>query len=123
MARDNVPVSELSLNGMIDRGAGVTISVANGAEIPANGDTRGLFLEITNTNASDRVATILKGDNPPALLAGQGDIALTIPATSGDKLIALEGARVCQDDGKILVDFAASFAGVIRAFRLPKGAR
>lgn len=123
MARDNVPITELTLDGMVDRGAGVTIVVANGAEVPAQGDTRGLFLEVTNTNGSDRVLTIPKGDYPPAILAGKGDIALTIPATSGDKLICLEGARVCQDDGKILLDFAASFAGVVRAFRLPKGAR
>lgn len=120
MARDNVPVTDLSKNSMVDRGAGVTIVVANGAEIQCNGDTRGLFIEVTNTNGTDRVLTIKAGDLPPALLAGQGDLALTIPATSGDKLICLEGARFVQDDGKILVDFAASFAGVIRAFRVPK---
>lgn len=123
MPRDNVPITALSLNGMVDRGAGVTINVTNGAEIAAGGSARGLFIEVTNTNGSDRVMTVLKGDSPPGLLAGQGDIALTIPATSGDKLVALEGARVIQDDGKILIDFAASFAGVIRAFRLPKGAQ
>jgi hypothetical protein len=122
MARDNVPITALTLNGMVDRGAGVTIVVANGAEIQCNGDTRGLFVEITNTNGTDRVATILKGDNPPALNAGQGDLALTIPATSGDKIISLESERFVQDDGKILIDFAASFAGVIRAFRVPKQA-
>lgn len=127
MPRDNIPITQMRAGEAVNRGAGEIISVANGAEIQCNGDTRGLYIEVTNTNGSDRVMTIREGDGP---LACYGDMALTIPATSGDKLICLEGARFVQmrqwDEngnyigGKILIDFAASFAGIIRAFRLPK---
>jgi hypothetical protein len=123
MARDSVTIVDLTLNAATNSGSGTTINTTNGAVIAAGGDTRGLWLRITNTNGSDRVATIKAGDYPPAINQGQGDISITVPATTGDVLIPLESARVCQSDGTIEVDFAASFAGVIRAYRLPKGAR
>jgi hypothetical protein len=122
MARDAVSVTALTLNDGVAMGAGVTIDPANDAVINCDGDTRGLFVRITNTNGSDRVATFVAGDNPPALGAGLGNHDETVAATSGDMIFALEGSRFLQNDGTILVDFAASFAGKIWAFRVPKTA-
>lgn len=121
MARDAVTVTDLTLDTAVVMGAGVTINVSNGAVINAGGSTRGLFLRVTNTNGSDRVLTVKAGDNPPSLNSGKGDITATVVATTGDVLLSMEGARVLQDDGTINVDFAASFAGKIWAFRVPKG--
>lgn len=121
MARDAVTINDLTRNGAIAEAAGTTIVVANGAEIDPGGNTQGLWIVVKNTNGSDRVATVLAGDDPPAKQQGQGNLAVTVPATSGVRLICVESGRFIQNDGKIHVDFAASFAGTIQAYRLPKG--
>jgi hypothetical protein len=78
-----------------------------------------LVIEFRNTNGSDRVATIVAGDNPPADAAGLGNLDITVPATSGDKVVAgLESARFIQSDGLVHIDLAASFAGDITVFRV-----
>ena len=117
MARDNVAITAVTLNAGTAQPAGTTINVTNGAEVASN-DTDNLMLEIRNTDGTDRVATIVAGVGP---LAEYGDLAITVPATSGVMMVALEGARFVQADGKIYVNFAASFAGTIAAYRLPQG--
>lgn len=121
MARDAVSITSLALSGGTAEAAGTTIVVANGANIAAAGETARLLLVVKNTNASDRVVTIKAGVNPPAALAGQGDLAVTVAATSGVQFITLESARFAQADGSINVDFAASMTGSLAAYRLPKG--
>lgn len=77
-----------------------------------------VVIVFANTNGSDRVATILAGDNPPALSAGQGDLAITVPATSGVMCVTnLESARYLQSDGTVNIDLAASFDGTVTAYR------
>lgn len=122
MARDAVTVTSLASGVAATTPAGTTINTTNGAVIAAVGDTGRLLIRITNTNGTNRVATIKAGDNPPALRAGLGDLAITVPATTGDLSLVVESARFMQDDGTILIDFAASMAGIISAVRLPKGA-
>lgn len=120
MARDAVTVTALTSGTAATNPAGTAINVSNGAAIAAAGDTSRLLIRITNTNGSDRVATILAGDSPPALRKGIGDLAITVPATTGDKVVVVESARFMQDDGAIHIDFGASMAGVVSAVRLPK---
>ena len=122
MARDAVTITELTSGTAATNPAGTTINTTNGAVINGAKDTSRLLIRITNTNGTDRVATIKAGDNPPAVRKGLGDLAITVPVTSGDKIVVVESARFLQDDGSIQVDFAASMAGVISAVRLPKGA-
>ena len=117
MARDAVAITDVPLNGSVDQPAGTTINVTNGAVIDA-GHTDNLLIEIRNTNTSDRVATIKAGVGQ---LAAHGDLEITVAANTGVEMVALESARFAQADGKINVDFAASFAGTIAAYRLPKG--
>lgn len=122
MPRDSVTVTSLTSGSAATTPAGTTITPANGAVIPNVGDTSRLLIRITNTNGSDRVATIKAGANPPAGRKGIGDLAITVPATSGDKVVVVESGRFTQADGSILVDFGASMAGAISAIRLPKAA-
>lgn len=122
MARDAVTVTALSSGVAATTPAGTTINTTNGAVITAAGGTERLLVRITNTNGTNRVATVKAGDNPPAIRSGLGDLAITVPATTGDVSLVVESARFLQDDGTILVDFAASMAGIISAIRLPKGA-
>lgn len=78
-----------------------------------------IVLIFANTNGSDRVATIVAGDNPPALSAGQGNLNITVPATTGVmSVMNLESARFLQADGTLEIDLAASFAGTVTAYRV-----
>jgi len=121
MARTAVTVGVLSRTGATTN-AGVTADTTNDHIV----DLAGYPLEeyvfrFTNTNGSDRVATIVAGDNPPALSAGQGNLDITVPATTGDITVAgLESARFAQNDGTLLIDLAASFAGTVSAVRVPR---
>ena len=121
MARTAVPVVALSRTGAATD-AGTTADPTNDHIVDLGGYPLEEFVfRFTNTNGSDRVATIVAGDNPPALSAGQGNLDITVPATSGDITGAgLESARVLQSDGTVLIDLAASFAGAVRAFRVPR---
>lgn len=95
--------------------------VTNGVSVAAAG-LGALVIRAANTNGSDRVMTIKAGDDPPAHQTPVGDLAVTVPATTGVKLVGpLETARFLQDDGTINIDFAASFAGTLEIYSVPKG--
>lgn len=121
MARDAIAITSLVLNDGVAEPAGTTITPANGAYIDCGGDTQGLFLVVKNTAGAEYDTTIKAGDNPPALLAGQGDLVEPVAATSGVKFICLESARFVQSDGLIHVDFETSMTGKAMAYRLPQG--
>ncbi len=121
MARTDVPIVTLSRTGAA-ASAGTTADPTNDHVV----DLAGVPLEeivftFANTNGSDRVATIVAGDSPPALSAGQGNLAITVPATSGVmKVAGLESARYLQSDGTVHIDLAVSFAGTVLAERVPR---
>lgn len=123
MAQDAVTIQTIDGDG-VNMGAGVTIVVANGARIDGAGAVGGyspLFIRVTQTDGTERVMTIKAGTAPgadggAAHRAGLGDRAITVPASTGDMLIAIDPARHMQDDGTIDITFAASFAGKIWAF-------
>lgn len=120
MARTNVPLSALVRNGSLTTPAGTTADQPNGHIIPAAGVTGRIFLRFTNTNGTARVATIKAGVNPPAFRKDEGDLAVSVPATTGDVIVGpLDSAQFVQADGSIWVDLAASFAGTVTAFKLP----
>lgn len=121
MARDAVTVTTLASGVASTTPAGTAINTTNGAIIAAAGDTARLLIRITNTNGTNRVATVKAGVNPPAIRQGIGDLAITVPATTGDVSVVVESARFMQADGSLWIDFAASMAGICSAVRLPKG--
>lgn len=121
MARTDVPIVTLSRTGAATN-AGTVADPTNDHVVDLAGiPLEEIVLRFTNTNGSDRVATIVAGDSPPALSAGQGNLDITVPATSGDMTVAgLESARYLQSDGTLHIDLATSFAGAVRAFRVPR---
>ena len=120
MARDAVTVTDLVSGAGTTNPAGTTINTTNNANIAGIKDSSRVVVRVTNTNGTDRVVTFQAGANPPAVRKGLGDLAVTVPATTGDKLIVLESARFVKADGSIDVDFGASMAGVISAVRIPR---
>lgn len=120
MPRDAVAITQLSADVAAAQPAGTAINTTNGAVINGAGDTKRLLIRITNTNASNRTATIKAGVNPPASRKGIGDLAIVVPLTTGDRLLVVESARFLQADGSIQIDFEASMTGIVSAVRLPK---
>lgn len=121
MARTAVTVETLSRTGATSP-AGTTADTTNDHVVDLGGYPLEEFIfRFTNTNGSDRVATIVAGDSPPALSSGQGNLDITIPATTGDLTVAgLESARFLQSDGTVQIDLAASYAGKVYAIRVPR---
>jgi len=121
MARTDVPVVVLSRTGAATD-AGTDADPTNDHVVDLGGYPLEEFVfRFTNTNGTERVATIVAGDSPPALSAGQGNLDITVPATTGDMTVAgLESARFLQSDGTVHIDLAASFAGKVRAVRVPR---
>lgn len=119
MARTAVPISKLTANGSVTNPAGTAVDPTNGHVI-SGARFRKLLIRVTNTNGTDRLATVKAGAYPPAESSGLGDLVVTVPATTGDVLIGpLESARFSQANGDILVNLGASIAGVIAAIALP----
>lgn len=121
MARTAVTVNTLTANTAVE--ATDTTADTTNDHVVSGVPCEELILRFANTNGSDRVATILAGDNPPADAAGQGDLAVTVPATTGVRWVGpLSSARFVQSDGTVLIDLAASFAGTVTAYRVPRTA-
>lgn len=120
MARTAVPYSTLVGNSNLADPAGTALDPTNDHVINAAVPERTL-LRVTNTNGTDRVITIVAGDYPPAMAAGQGNLDVTVAATTGVQWIGpFESGRFMQSDGTLLIDGAASIAGTITAFLIPK---
>jgi len=119
MARTNVPIVTLSRTGAATT-TGTVADTTNDHVVDLAGvPLEEIVFRFTNTNGSDRVATIVAGDSPPALSSGQGNLDITVPATTGNMTVSgLESARFIQNDGTVLIDLAASYAGTVVAERV-----
>jgi hypothetical protein len=49
--------------------------------------------------------------------AALGDLVVTVPATTGDVVLQLDGSRHVQADGSINVDFETGMTGFISVLR------
>jgi hypothetical protein len=116
MARDNVPIVIGAINADNLQGAGVAITVANGANVLAAGVTDNLVLLVQNTFAGAKILTIRAGVYPPAF-RNQGD--LTISLTQAFHYVFLEAARFVQADGSINLDYEAAMTGTVWCIKLP----
>ncbi len=123
MARTAVPVQALALN-VATTVVPVVADTTNDHNVTGvGGRSERVMLRIYNSDASTRIATIKAGDQYPAGSAGPeallGDLAISL-ATTVVTVVVVESARFLQSDGTIDIDLAASFAGTIEAFKLPR---
>jgi hypothetical protein len=94
--------------------------VTNGVTI-ANVKPERLLIRVTNTEGSTNTVTVKAGDNPPALAAGQGDLVVTVAATTGVQFIGpLESNKYLQDDGSLSIDLETGMTGSIDALYWPR---
>jgi len=93
--------------------------VTNGVTI-ANARPEQLIIRATNTEASTNTVTVLAGANPPAIRGGQGNLVVTIAATSGVQFIGpFESDKYLQADGSISLDFETGMTGSLDALYWP----
>ncbi len=123
MARTAVTVVTLTANATTADPTPTTADTTNDHSVDCSSfSLEELVLRIKQTDATARVATIVAGDNPPALEAGQGDLTKSIAQNEVWWVGPLTSGRFVQSDGKLHIDLAASFAGEITAFRIPRTA-
>lgn len=121
MARTALPYSNLAGNASTADPAGTAIDVANGMVL-SGAVPEETVIRVTNSAGATKLVTIGAGDMPPALASGQGAVTGTVGATTGVLWFGpFESGRVLKKDGTMVVDFAASTAGFITAFRVPRG--
>lgn len=121
MARTAIPYSAFNANASTADPAGTTIDPTNGMVIN-NAVPEELVIRVANTAGATKLVTIKAGDYPPAIAAGQGDITGTVAATTGVLWFGPFEGRVMQNNGSIEIDFAASTAGTVTVFRVPRNA-
>lgn len=121
MARTAVPYSNLAANSALADPAGTAVDITNDHVINS-AKPELTVLRVTNTHSSVHVVTVKAGDYPPALASGQGDLAVTIGATTGVQWIGpFESGRFLQSNGTMEIDIEAAHTGNITAFLLPRG--
>ena len=121
MATTQLAYSNLVPNSNLLQPAGTTLVAAptNNMQLPD------AFPELTVlrvTNSDDDTAltlTVKAGDNPPALAAGQGDLAVTVAFGTTQLIGPFESGRFVQSDGSMLIE-SSTTTGTITALRIPR---
>ncbi|MFJ9353754.1 hypothetical protein [Streptomyces mirabilis] len=120
MATTAVPYSLLVANANLSDPAGTAI-VAGNDHVVSNSVPELTLLRVTNTHSADHIVTIKAGTGIPAWRRGQGDLAVTVTATSGVQWIGpISSSRFIQADGSIKVSTVAGHTGTITAFKVPR---
>lgn len=124
MARTAITVNTLTANTTTALPTPTTADTTNDHVLtpPAGACLEEIVIFIKQTDASARVATIKAGDNPPADAAGQGDLTKSMAQNETWIVGPLTSARFIQNDGTVNIDLAASFAGEITAYYVPRNA-
>jgi hypothetical protein len=120
MARTVVAYSPLVPNSSLSNPAGTAVDQANGMTI-AKAKPELTVLRVANTDGAPHNVIVRAGVNPPDIAASLGDLTVSVPATTGVVFLGpFESGRFVQKDGSLSIDFAASFAGTITAFSIPR---
>jgi hypothetical protein len=125
VARTTITKTALTRNGSVNAAtAGVyqAFDQVNGMQVNA-GEAGKTILHVKNTNAATRTVTVRAGAGGHlgmAWMAGLGDQAVVVGATTGDAILGpFESARFEQADGMIYVDADAAAGLTIAAFEIP----
>jgi hypothetical protein len=76
-----------------------------------------MLVRIEQTAVANKEITVLAGDNPPALCAGQGNLVKDM-AQNEVWYLVLESARFAQNNGEIHIDAEAAATGTVIVYRL-----
>lgn len=117
MARVDVTPVRVPLNGGTVSSGG-TLEPDDGNAILTADEQRELLLHFNNTGDAGTIL-VQPGTNPPALLAGQGTLAINIGGTA-ELFVRLETARFMRSDGEIYIDYGTDGtpAGFVYAYEI-----
>jgi len=121
MATTDVSYTNLVANGSTVQPAGTTLVAAptNDMRI-VRADPEGLVLRVENTHETVALTfTLLAGENPPAVAAGQGDLAVSVAAETVRYIGPVESGRFLHGDGTLRFTSSAT-SGTVTALRVPK---
>lgn len=118
MARDAVAYSDLLANASIADPAGtaLTAGAGNGGQITDSDPERTVLRVVCGATAG--TLSILAGDLPPALAAGQGALDIAIGSGATEWVGPVESGRFLQNDGSLLME--CDQAMTVTAFRTPR---
>lgn len=124
MARTAIAPRALSKNGNLNGATGTTTIdstlVTNGATVTAAEPER-MLIRVANTEGSTNTLTVKAGTSAAALRGGQGDLVVTVAATSGVQYVGpLESDKYLQSDGAVYLDFETAMTGSIEVLLLPR---
>lgn len=86
----------------------------------ADAEPEKTILVVAETGGSaDLTFTVKAGDYPPAIAAGQGDLAVTITKSTTQYIGPFESGRFLQNDGSMSFTSSAT-TGTIAALKVPR---
>jgi hypothetical protein len=121
MATTQLSYSNLVANSNLLQPAGTTLVAAptNNMQL-ANAFPELTVLRVSNTDDDTALTlTVKAGDHPPALAAGQGDLAVTVAFGTVQFIGPFESGRFVQSDGSMLIE-STTTTGTITAFKVPR---
>lgn len=121
MATTQLTYSALVPNGNLLQPAGTTLVAAptNNMQLAAARPEL-TVLRVSNTDDDTALTlTVKAGDNPPALAAGQGDLAVTVAFGTVQLIGPFESGRFLQSDGSMMIE-SSTTTGTIAALRVPR---
>ncbi len=121
MATTQLTYSALVPNGNLLQPAGTTLVAAPTNNMQLAGARPELtVLRVSNTDDDTALTlTVKAGDNPPALAAGQGDLAVTVAFGTVQLIGPFESGRFLQSDGSMMIE-SSTTTGTITALRVPR---
>lgn len=119
MARTAVSYSKLVPNSNLadPSGTSVTSGAGNGGQV-ADAFPELTLLRLSNASGGSGTATVKAGTYPPAIAAGQGDLAVTVANSATQWIGPFESGRFLQNDGSLIVE--TSVAMTVTAFKVPR---
>lgn len=123
MATTDVAYTQLTANGATTQGEGTTLVAAptNDMRI-VRAHPEHTVLRVENTSAdTDLTFTVLAGDYPPAVAAGQGNLVVTVPFGDTVYVGPVESGRFIRGDGTLRFTSSGT-SGTVTALRVPKAA-
>jgi hypothetical protein len=121
MATTQLTYSSLVPNGNLLQPAGTTLVAAptNNMQL-ASAFPELTVLKVSNTDgAAALTVTVKAGQTPPALAAGQGDLAVVVAFGTTQFLGPFESGRFVRSDGSMLIE-STTVTGTITALRVPR---
>lgn len=122
MARTDIPLSVFTANDETADPAGTAADETDGHNV-SGAPLEEIVLRVVLASAGDAAnVTVKAGDNPPALSAGQGDLAVECDDDAATFIGPFESARFSQSDGSLNVDIDDETNVTITAFHMPRTA-